>query len=220
MLICSPWPINATCSGGIPVDPGARTPDQASAVQAASELLWLKTAQIFGTCPVTVFPCGRYCRSKSRMQFFPQIINGVWTNSCSCGDGCSCSEKCQVRLPGPVVEVTEVTVDGLVIPPADYHIDSPDLLVRDQNGCWPACGGTMEVDYIWGTAVPESGIRAVSLLAAQLLDSCSGGVCRTNQTEDGQTGILEVDNWVRAVNPNGLTAFPFVFEDNLVRQPL
>lgn len=220
MLICEPWPINETCSGGIPADPAARTPDQISAVQAASELLWLKTGQLFGTCPVTVFPCGLYCRTMSRTRFYPQIIDGVWHNSCSCGDSCSCGSKCQVRLPGPVVSITQVLVDGVTVPAGDYHVNAPDLLVRDNGPCWPSCGGNMQVDYVWGTEIPESGIRAVSLLAAQLIDSCSGGICRTNQTTDGQTGIVEVDNWVRAVNPNGLVAFPFVVEDNLVRQPL
>ncbi len=161
MLICSPWPINATCSGGIPADPGLRTPEQVSAVQAASELLWLKTGQIFGECNVTVFPCGPYCRSMASGRFYPQIINGIWYNSCSCGDGCSCSSKSQVRLPGPVVSVTQVLVNNVVVPPADYHMDSPDLLVRDSGGSWPACGGDMQVDYVWGTGIPESGKRAV-----------------------------------------------------------
>ncbi len=219
MLICGPWPINETCSGGIPADPMLRTPDQASAVQAASELLWLRTGQIFDVCPVTVFPCGEYCRTMTSHRFYPHITNGVWMNSCGCGDGCSCSSKSQVRLPGPVIEVTQVIVDAVVVAPADYHIDSPDLLVRDV-GSWPSCGGSMQVDYTWGTDIPESGKRAVSLLAAQLLESCAGGICRTSQTADGQSGIPEVDNWVLAVNPNGLVAFPFVFEDNLVRQPL
>lgn len=222
MLICSPWPINATCSGGIPADPLLRTPDQVSAVQAASELLWLKTGQMFMECPVTGFPCKLYCRNRSSFGwggygFFPHIVNGTWYNSCPCSG--NCGDGPAVRLPGPVVSVTQVRVNAVIVPPADYHMTSPDLLVRDNGGTWPTCGD-MEVDYIWGTGIPESGIRAVSLLAAQLLDSCSGGVCRTNQAADGETGILEVDNWVRAVNPNGLVAFPFVLEDDLMRQNL
>jgi hypothetical protein len=38
-----------------------------------------------------------------------------------------------------VYDVTEVQVDGVVLPDGAYRVDAPGRLVRTDGGCWPDC---------------------------------------------------------------------------------
>lgn len=186
---CGPWPVDEACSYGIPVVPADRTPLQVHAMAVATEMLWRLTAGIYGTCPYTVRPCGRKCGS---FDFFPtQTIQGVWINvSCSCEQStCGCCYVCEIELPGPVAEVTEVKIDGIVIDPGTYRIDNGNRLVRvgQDAECWPQCQtlsepdtevDTFSVSYLKGLPVPPGGQRAVAALAAEIVKSCTQGPCR------------------------------------------
>jgi len=222
---CSVWPVDEACSYGIPVDPVDRTPVQVHAMAVATEILWRLTAGIYGTCPITVRPCGRKCGS---FDFFPtQTIQGVWINvACGCEQStCGCCYVCEIALEGPVAEVTEVKVDGVVVPPEVYRIDNGNLLVRtdlaEDGECWPQCQDlgspdteldTFSITYEKGLPVPVGGQRAVSALAAEIIKSCEGGPCRlparvqqiTRQGEQIQL-INDVD-FLRS----GLTGLPDV----------
>lgn len=244
---CGVWPVNAACSFGIPVDPVARTSIQAYAVESASEILWRLTAGVYGVCSITVRPCGRKCAGFS---YTPLIdADGVWFNV-ACGhedDNCGCCEVAELSLPGPVVAITQVRIDGLVVDPATYRVDNGYLLTRVGSATkWPKCqdlwanatqDNTFEIIYDKGVAVPVGGQRAVAALAAEIIKSCAGSACRLparvqqfarqgitvdlmNDTEflrSGLTGLPEVDLWVSSVNPYNQRTQSSVYSPDLPR---
>jgi len=186
---CSDWPIDEACDFGIPADPGMRTPVQTHAVSVATELLWRLTAGVWGTCPVTVRPCGRKC--SGFFDWYPsQLADGRWINiTCECdASPCGCCYVCEIALDGPVASVTEVKIDGVVVDPGTYRVDNGNMLVRlTGNDCWPACQDlgspdtevdTFSVTYERGLPVPIGGQRAVAALAAEVVKSCTAGPCK------------------------------------------
>jgi hypothetical protein len=59
------------------------------------------------------------------------LANGDWTNvSCSCKNGCSCANICEVDLPYPVCSVDEVKENGIVLDPSEYIVHDFRKLVR------------------------------------------------------------------------------------------
>lgn len=147
------------------------------------------------------------------------------------GVGAGCSHRCEVELPGPVVDIVEVRVDGVPVD-AVYEIQNGRLLVRTDGLCWPTCqtyGAAVpgfEVDYHAGRRVPDEVQRAAELLACEYASDCAGGECRLparlrSITRQGvsvdmeevdveelgklRTGIKAVDDIIAADNPYGLT---------------
>ena len=57
----------------------------------------------------------------------PYISAGVWRN-CGCAGPCSCRARCEAYLPGPIAEIIEVKVDGLVLDPAAYRVELSSAL--------------------------------------------------------------------------------------------
>ncbi len=129
---------------------------------------------------------------------------GGWDSSwgsCGCGSGsslgapCGCTGLSTVRLgPVPIVEVTEVVVDGGVLDPTEYRVDNWTWLVRlpnvdDPNQTqqwWPCCQdmslplteeGTFGVTFSYGTAPTAAGVEACAVLAGELALARCGGEC-------------------------------------------
>lgn len=216
----------------------------------AGEWLWETTNRKFGICEAVVRPCRTGCGTSGRNSTFwgrgpypwnghidagswvPLLIAGEWFNmGCGCAGACSCSAGGSnvIRLPGPVVEVTEVMLDGVVLSPDEYRVMYGRNLVR-VDGDWPACQdlnadpseeGTFQVTYRKGLAVPIGGQIAAGLLAQEFAkaycrdDSCQlpqriqtvtrDGVTVTlmdnfQDLKEGGTGIWSIDNWVASVN--------------------
>lgn len=223
MAYCPPWPLDETC---LPPDwePEFLTPEQAAAVQIASQLLKAATGYWYGPCLVTVRPC-------APERGYP------------CTGPCGCAPACRVRLPAPVTPgaawgVVGVTVHGVGLPPEAWRVDQSEWLVRQDGRCFPACqrmdrplgqAGTWAVTYWRGMPIPLAGQRAVSALAARIFDDCHVSGCWvdprvTQLTRAGVTYTLEPENegaklwlslpvvsaWIGQVNPAGLTA-PAVF---------
>jgi hypothetical protein len=185
-------------------DPGCCTcwddysPDvQDAALAYAATVLWAATGRKFGTCELTVRPCGLQCNDCAQGVYWwggvwlPYISNGVWRN-CWCGDGyCRCEPRCQVYLPGPVTTGTTmvVTQDGAVVPAGSYRVDNGQWLVRTDGECWPRCqdydadtgDNTMQVAYTRGIAVPTALASATGILACEFVKACQGGNCRLPQ---------------------------------------
>lgn len=170
------------------------TPDlQASATNYAATVLWAATGRKYGTCPMTVRPCGRECNNCAQGVYWwqgvwlPYISDGVWRNSwCGLGE-CRCEPRCQVYLPGPVSSVTSVTQDGLLVPEDAYRVDDQQWLVRTDGECWPQCqdyddGGdganTLSVVMQRGIAVPPALASATGILACEFAKACRGSACR------------------------------------------
>lgn len=195
------WTMDTTC---VP-DWGTYTPNvQAAATEWARWILWALTGRRFGACEVTVRPCGPRCGAWGGYLawpvnaggvsggtvpwMIPWIDNGVWRN-CGCTGGCSCRATCEIILPGPVQSVSEVRVDGVVLPDTAYRLDyvrSMPTLVRVDGECWPECQnmdlatdqpGTFSVTYLKGEALPLAGAIATGKLAGEFAKACSGADC-------------------------------------------
>lgn len=174
------------------------------ATQWASETLWALTGRRFGGCPVVYRPCNPKCQGARGYIAYPVqngalaggvgpwmvpfIAGGTWRN-CVCPGPCSCAASCQIPFPTPVVEVTEVKVDGAVVTPTAYRLDvdrGVTYLVRTDGACWPECQnmdlapsevGTMAVTYTPGEPLPLAGSVAAGKLAGEFLKQCSGAAC-------------------------------------------
>jgi hypothetical protein len=207
--------------------------------QMAVDFLWRWTGRRFSVCEVTVRPCRERCWDgestfgsiTARRPFTPALIRGEWFNiACgSCGDTCGCGDTPALKLPGPVEEVTEITIDGEVLDPGAYRVDNHSLLVRVDGDRWPTCQnmtGTLDdpdsfgITYSVGIPVPVGGQVAAGVLAGELAKAACGdsscalpkrlqAITRQGVTvgfmdafEDlktGGTGIWLVDSWVTSV---------------------
>lgn len=195
---CAPWPLDTSCcSEWSTYDPSLQT----AATAWASEILYALSGRRFGTCPVTVRPCGSNCRRGFGWMTWPVTLDGgsadaaggwfpyvdaagVWRN-CACVGACSCAARCELILPGPVASITEVSVDGVVVAPSGYRVDNGRILVRTDGECWPECQDfnesselaedTFFVTYERGEAVPVGGQIAAGKLACEYAKACTTG---------------------------------------------
>lgn len=98
---------------------------------------------------------------------------------------CSCPAAAQIELPlRPVRDVTEVKVDGEVVPPEYYRVDDHRWLVylrevepRRSRAGWPTAQdfdrtddevNTMSVTYRHGLEPPQGANRITAMLACEL----------------------------------------------------
>lgn len=133
------WNPAAPCNSG-PCCPDVDSPEnaiiKAQAELTAAAILWRLTGLQFGCCEVTVRPCkpetcdpltlsqviywdqrwgnGRV-DNLGVLNYFPNLIDGqIYNISCGCPTGCcTCKADCEVRLPGPICSVENVTIDGV-----------------------------------------------------------------------------------------------------------
>lgn len=251
-----------------PVDPGC-VPEwstytetvRSNAIAWSSYIMKSLTGNRFSLCSVTVRPCYQRCDRRTYETFgvwmdspygqggswVPfQDFNGEWRN---CGGGCfgicCCGASCEVWLPGPIGEITEVRIDNAVVPASAYRVDNRELLVRQDGNCWPECANlnvaadstdnTFVVTYTRGETVPRAGEIAAGILAGEFAKACVGAACAipervtsvsrsgvqfqlvspTDEFNDGLTGITEVDRFIRAANPYKLKARPWVSSPDL-----
>lgn len=217
---------------------------RATVEQMASDLLWNWTGRVYGACPVEYRPCRENCGQGGfssgewavalggdSSPWAPVLTGGKWSNvSCGrCGDSCGCSSTPALRLPWPVSSIEEVVVDGELLYPSDYRLDSHSLLQRLDGRGWPACQnldlpstepGTWRINYLWGLPVPEGGLVAAGVLASEMaMALCNDSACKLPQriqsvtrqgitvtmldafedVNEGRTGIWLVDAWVASV---------------------
>lgn len=186
--VCSAWATVADlCS---PCDDYAiESVDIDAALLMASDVLFNFTRRRWpGVCAETVRPCTGECGSTSPTR-------------------CSCSWGSQVRLPGtPVVAVTEVKVDGVVVSPSEYRVDDIATLVALGDRRWPTCQnlslddtaeGTWSVTYEYGVAPPIGGVKAAASLGCQLALAC--------QPEAIRDGRCRLPRRVTTITRQGVT---------------
>jgi hypothetical protein len=178
----------------------------------------------------------------------PYVANGTWVN-CACSGGCDCAPTCRVDLGRPVAEITEVKVDGLILDPSAYQMVGQWLARTDGGECWTSCQdpsvpdseeGTFSVTYRPGRALPVAGQIAAGMLASEFAKACNGAACGlpaqvaslsrqgvdvefvdpTTVFENGRTGIHEVDLFIQAVNPSGLTRRARVMSPDVKQSPV
>lgn len=238
------------CIGGQPISQDLID----SAVLSASQLMWALTGRQFGVCSATIRPCRKSCNPCPDLPEFgvgpngygPALIGGSWYNipPCACQDSCSCTTVCSVPLPFPACSVTEVLIDGDVVPASGYRIDEFNSLVRVGSECWPTCQnltlpdteeGTWSVTVEYGRQVPELLLRATSEIAVELIKGCVGQPCKLPQRlqsvtrqgvtisfidpqefmRNGRTGFYLADMAIQAYNPRGLQRRPSVYSPDV-----
>lgn len=216
------------------------------------------TAYQIGVCPTTVRPCAAGCTgggtwmdavvtsgSTSALptmtigrSFTPHVLDGQWVNSCGCSssDACSCTAVSEVILPGPVGDITEVRVDGVVLAPTAYRVDNGNRLVRQDGGSWPVCQdmskpaddpGAFTVTYYRGAAPNEITRFAAGALAVEFYNACTNKKCRlprgtvsvvrNGATIELQPNLIDsIASWIEVApviqmfNPNRLKSAPRV----------
>jgi len=219
--------------------------------EMAVELLWRWTNRAFGVCSIVARP-QRTCYQSSFWGWGPYsggsmswhsspvsqwVLSGgdvsafVACGTCGAIGTCTCTGMTSVKLPGPVVSVSAVTIDGVDFPEVNWSLDNGRLLRLDGSS-WPATQnlelpdtevGTWSVSYSIGHPVPVGGQIAAGVFALELAKAlCGDSGCQLPQRvrsitrqgismavldgfddlDKGRTGIYLVDSWVSSiVNP-------------------
>lgn len=178
------------------------------AMEASQVLYELSGRQFAGSCERTVRPCGQdWCGFQVLSRGHIVGWNGnFWSNNGR--SACGCRHLSRVPLAGyPVREVTEVKIDGVVIPATNnWRLDERRWLTRvaDIDGdvqLWPRCqrldledteDGTWSVTYRYGQDPPLVGVAAAAQLGCELYKACSGQACAlpTGTTRVNRQGIV------------------------------
>lgn len=193
---CSPW-IEAAdivaCCSGVEMDSDNFEALEDAALVASQILYSLSGSRYSGLCgPITVRPCRDNCAcwGGQRLDYVASggwrwIWGGMnwthWPGSNSCGCGCLSS----VKLSGyPVQGISQVKIDGEVVPPSEYRLDQMKNLTRMNGDYWPACQdlsleddqpGTFSITYWHGRTPPQLAISAASDLACDIYRLCADG---------------------------------------------
>lgn len=183
--------------------------------RVAAEILYMRTGQRFGPgCEHTVRPCRKSCAdgwdsrwltafpggvANTTGGWFPVLVDGDFRNRsvCGCQTDCHCGpELCEIELPGPVYDITQVDINGTIIDKSLYFsYDARFLVLRPEVAdvhpdlgitCWPTCQdlsqppgrpNTFSVTYSIGQAVPFMASAAVTEIMNHLAQECSGCGC-------------------------------------------
>lgn len=198
------------------VDPTGPFTD--SAIRSASWTLFKLTAEKY---PGIQMKTEVYTRNNGGyLEYMPQIIDGKMYNlpkSYTSGN-----DRLKLRH-SPIVSVSEVSIDGDVVPFSDYFISNSSSLVRKDHYPWLSTDRSeISVTYAHGTPPPAMGVRAAIRLANELIwaesdpSRCSlpdritsvarQGISYTvldpqAYISEGRTGIYEIDLFINAANP-------------------
>lgn len=235
--LCAPWLSpdemrDAGCCTAVTDDTPVDDVIEA-AITAASEYLNAAVQfQFPGTCSTTVRPCsgqdgpfgfgGLYAFSQIPF-YFPDGVFPLWWLGCGCGGGCDCCGPPAFSLGHiPIITVTEVKLDGVVLEEDVDYVVVGDLLARlGSDSTWPACQnialpdtepGTMSVSFTWGANPPALGVQAASDLACMIVKEC-GGDCKpsermvTRQAGGTTVQLISPDGDVRTSMPRSVKMF-------------
>lgn len=209
-----------------------------AAVDTAVGVLWALTGRRYGAQRLLARPCPRvqdtvndYGVGGHVGHFTPVLLSGQWLNV-ACGGGCQSDGPGAVRLPGPVLRVERVDVEGVAIDPSSWRVEG-DRLLRVNGHAWPSQDlqrpygepGTWGVWYLRGVEAPVGAASMVASLAGELYNAVNNPAkCRlpkgwtsvqrqgvTVRRVDpaqllaaGRTGLPDVDLWIKTLNPAGL----------------
>lgn len=213
---CGPWitpdDVIAYCGSKLGDDPDLATLNYACTF-ATNILFRLSGRRFMGLCDRTVQPCfgnnHGCCYSDWSSAFlwwaagamvdplaydYPYRFNGQWFDSGAC-----CSQRCwlpRVKVPGPIADVTQVVIDGVVLPADAYRVDRHREIVRVDGAAWP-CGndltkdpspyvgpndgskdGTWQISYVYGRGPGGDGELAATVFASEVaLELCNSLAC-------------------------------------------
>lgn len=159
---------------------------------------------------------------------------GAWRNcACMGACSCKASQEVwlpgpvasvtSVVIDGVTIDPSAYRVDNNSILVRQDGGEWPQCQDFDLSGTAPDTTNTFFVTYSRGTPVPIAGQIAAGILACDFAKSCTTG-CKlpgnlssltrqgvevsladpTDELNDGLTGVPQVDQWIRSVNPNKL----------------
>lgn len=195
-----------------------------AALQASVRTLWALSGRRLGTVELTLAPYlpppRRGWYDSHRAPIGLNAAAGLATSG-------ACGGARVARLPGPVVAVSQVVVDGAVLPEAAWTRDPDGALVRTDGQGWPVGQDVYAprfiVRYVRGIVADAAANDAAAhyalelargatadpkcKLPARVRDVTRQGISLSLATpedlaESGGTGIVRVDAWLRAVNPD------------------
>jgi hypothetical protein len=240
MPTCVPWELDSGCC----TEWAALDPEVADRAEVlAWRTMSLLTAGRVGSCPVTVRPClSEPCDWCTAAWVEPMIVDGRWVNHVCGAPRCSCTELCEIVMPGPVARIDSAVMDGITLDAALFRVDNGNRIVRQDGQCFPSCQRmdcdltqvcTFGITYVPGIEPDAAGLWAAGVLACEFARACSGGKCRlpasvttiarqglamnlsVSMFPDGMTGIREVDAYTSSINPNHLVVPPMVWSPDV-----
>lgn len=183
---CSNWAtaddLRGPCAGASPDDIELALSAATSVLFALTRFRWP------GACDDVVRPCGER-RSAQRVTWGWNTLGPEygWWCTCNRSANCGCSTLSQIPLGAyPIVDVTEVKIDGDIVDPVEYRVDDYrwlvglDRLDNGQRRRWPCCQDigassdeedTFEVSFSYGVAPPPVAVTHAATLACELLTS-------------------------------------------------
>lgn len=198
--LCGPWITEddmLSCA-----EPAGLDIDQAGQVAVfASEVLYVLTNQQWpGVCLRTVRPWhdtrwAYYCTPNPHGSalpawgYTPGADPWIYTTV-------PAASRFELPLPGPIQTVSEVMVDGVVVPDTAYIIIGKRRVQRIDGGIWPigqdltrppgvipdvpSADGTAawSVTYEWGAGPPASGVIACRSFYCEIVAALSGADCK------------------------------------------
>lgn len=208
----------------------------------AAQFLWHWTRRQFGECRLTIRPCRSKCGQTDTFTgrgpipgmggYYPHSYGGQ-VLSIRCGacnwNTCDCETVDSLIIPGPVSEIEEILIDGLMMDLRGVRVDNYNALIRMDGESWPTCqnlalptseANTWQVTYLRGTPVPIGGQVAAGLLACEFYKAaCKDRSCQLPERiknitrqgvsvsllddfetlDQGKTGIWLIDSWVASV---------------------
>lgn len=224
------WPVLYPCP-----EPDWTDDQKQVAETMATTLLWNWTGQIYGVCTTVLRPCRQDCNQVGstfwgRGPYSPgyAMDHSLFRCGTCGGNTCSCTWTPTVVLPGPLLGVTEVLIDGLPLPSTAYRLEG-NQLIRVDGKDWPRCQDltrpatepdTWQITYTHGTEPPTAGQVAAGVLSIEMWKaSCNDNTCQLprrvqtvtrqgvtvalldsfSDAAEGRTGIWVVDSWVLSV---------------------
>jgi hypothetical protein len=215
---------------------------QNAAENLAVQIMWSLSGRQFGLATHIVRPCRlEYEFNRREMRSYYDLLwfhdGGYFSGNCGCSGRCSLSGHRAVHLPGPVHDITTVTLGGEVLDPSGYTVEN-NVLYR-AGGRWPRQdlskpldeNGTWSVTYRRGIELPQGVPQYTGILTKEILlalaDNAKCRLPRRVETvsrqgvsykaydptvlyANGKTGLAEVDLWLAAINPHALMAAPTV----------
>jgi len=235
------WPIIMNCAPSVAFDPALL----ALAQETAADVMNSATARRFGVCTSTFAPLEPPACEHGHVDAwslvdpringnvgaarFRQFYDNNGISTCSCDGGSTKLRLWHTR----VIDVTQVMIGGVVLPPSAYYLDG-NILVRDDGDTWPTeqtgrrmSATSWEVTYRHGIPLPHAGAVATGVLACEIAmalsndDECSlpartktytnhagltiGFIDPMEFLSDGMTGLYVPDQFIRRENPHGIT---------------
>lgn len=223
-VLCSPWATPDDVPATTRQSLGLTDDQLQGALLRASEMLWALTGRRW---------YGGGCTETARLVSRPTPgapYSPSW-GTCGCWDAPAgtwqrhVDEPAVIRLPrSPITAVTSIVEDGVTLPPSAYVAGRSGWVERVDGLRWRVCAADTVITYTHGEPPPAGGRDAAVTLGVEFardqygLEGCRLPKRVTSLTrqgvtmsmidpqdylDQGLTGLVTVDLWIKAVNPDG-----------------